>query len=60
MSENELPMMLTVPELAAFLRIGTSTAYSLIRKKAIPSVRFGRQIRIYKQDVIDLLHVDHA
>lgn len=60
MSENELPTMLTVPELAAFLRIGKSTAYSLIRKKVIPSVRFGRQIRIYKQDVIDLLHVDHA
>jgi excisionase family DNA binding protein len=41
-----LPPVLTVAETAAFLRIGRSACYELVRTGAIPSVRLGRLIRI--------------
>ena len=45
---DDLPDLVT-PELAqAFLQIGRSTTYDLIRTGALPSVRFGKLIRIRK------------
>lgn len=41
-----LPLILTVEETAAFLRIGRSCAYEAIRAGEIPSVRIGRSIRV--------------
>lgn len=38
--------MLTVQEAAALMRVGRDTAYSLVAKRRIPSVRLGKQIRI--------------
>jgi excisionase family DNA binding protein len=38
--------LMTVPEFLREARIGRSTAYALIRAGAIPSVRFGKAIRI--------------
>jgi excisionase family DNA binding protein len=43
--ENE-PVLLTVREAAALMRIGRDTAYSLVAEGRIPSIRLGRQIRI--------------
>lgn len=52
---NELPAVLTVEELAHFLKVGMNTAYNLVRSNAIRSVRIGRQIRIPQQAVEDYL-----
>lgn len=48
--------MMTVPELARYLRISRPTAYSLVKEGRIPSARFGRQIRVYRGDVIRMCH----
>lgn len=63
MSDNEIGTtregtheMMTVPELAQYLRISKPTAYALVNEGKIPSARFGRQIRIYRGDVIEMCH----
>ena len=53
-SYDELPLFLSVEQLAAVLGIGRNTAYNLIRSKRIFSVRVGRQIRIPKSAIIDI------
>ena len=45
---NHLPEILTVDEVAAYLRIGRSSVYSAIHAKTIPSVRIGKRILISK------------
>ena len=40
------PFLLTVPEVAALLRISRNSAYELIARNALPSVRLGRTIRV--------------
>lgn len=46
MKVNDLPDVITVRELAKFLRLGINTAYMLVRQKKIKSIRMGRQYRI--------------
>ena len=46
--------MLTVAELAKFLRVGRNTAYKLVLDGTIPSIKIGKQIRIYKGDILAL------
>ncbi len=48
---ENVPDILTIPELQAVLRIGRSTAYRLIKTNDIHSIRIGRCIRIPKQFV---------
>lgn len=43
---KELPLLLTVKEAAAVMRIGRDTTYSLVAQKLIPCVKLGKQIRI--------------
>jgi excisionase family DNA binding protein len=43
---NEPMGLLTVPEVAALLRIGRNTAYGLIATKQLPHVRIGRTLRV--------------
>lgn len=50
--QTEFPEMMTVPELSQYLRISKPILYELIREGKIPSARFGRQIRVYRGDVI--------
>lgn len=52
-SVEEIPVMMTVDEMAALLRIGRNTAYSLVRNQEIPSIRVGKQFRIYRGDIIN-------
>ena len=52
---DALPIVLTVPQLAAALNIGKNTAYDLCRSGAIRCVRVGRQLRIPKDAVIEYL-----
>ena len=43
---EDLPDFLSVEDIKAYLGLGSSTVYELIRSKALASVRFGRVIRI--------------
>lgn len=51
---DDIPLMMTVEEFGRFLRISRNTAYECVRSGQIPSVKVGRQIRIYRNDVLDL------
>lgn len=43
---EEVPAIMSVPEAARFLGVGRNTVYDAVRRGEIPSIRFGRQIRI--------------
>ena len=43
---EDLPDFLSVAELCVYLQIGRSTAYEILRRKELSSVRFGRVVRI--------------
>jgi excisionase family DNA binding protein len=45
---EDLPELLTVEEMAAYLKIGRSSAYGLVERREVPFVRYGRLIRIPK------------
>ncbi|GEM_PF-1975390 len=46
--------LMTVPEVAAFLRLSRSTVYALMEKGALPYVRIGAARRVPRRAVIDL------
>lgn len=43
---DSLPLVLSVKDVAEILNVGINTAYRLLRKKVIPSIRVGRQYRV--------------
>jgi excisionase family DNA binding protein len=43
---EDLPPFLTVAEAAAVLRLGLTATYEAISRGQIPSVRFGRKLRV--------------
>jgi excisionase family DNA binding protein len=45
-SLEDLPPFLTVPEVAAVLRLGRSATYEAVARGQIPSRRFGRKVRV--------------
>jgi excisionase family DNA binding protein len=45
------PDLMTVPEAAAYLRVGSQTIYRLVRRKALPGDRVGGQWRIRRVDL---------
>lgn len=47
-SIDQLPLVLSVEQLAAVLGIGVNNAYQLVRSESIRSVRIGRQYKIPK------------
>ena len=52
---EDLPLVLTVAEVAKLLGVGKNTAYDFIRSGAIKSVRVGRQIRVPKSAFLEFL-----
>ena len=52
---HELPVTLRVADLMPLLGIGRNTAYELIRRGQIRSVRIGRQIRIPREALLEFL-----
>jgi excisionase family DNA binding protein len=53
---TELPLVLTVPEVAKVLRISRGAAYEAVRCGDIPSVRVGRRtIRVPRHRIVELL-----
>ena len=51
---NDYPEMMTIPELAEYLRVHTNTAYAYIKTGKIPYIKIGRQIRLYREDIRSL------
>jgi len=43
--------ILTVPEVARFLKISRSKAYRLVERGEIPVLRIGRNVRILRRDL---------
>lgn len=50
---DDLPLVLTISDLAKILSIGRNTAYDLIRSGTIKSFRAGRQIRVSKSALLE-------
>lgn len=54
-SLNGLPLVLSVPELAAILQIGRNSAYELVKSKKIRSIHIGKNIRIPQSALLEYL-----
>ena len=52
---HDVPVTLRVEELMPILGIGRNTAYELIRRGQIRSIRSGRQIRIPRDALLEFL-----
>ncbi|RLI01134.1 DNA-binding protein [Candidatus Bathyarchaeota archaeon] len=50
-NKEEFPEILTLPELARYLRVTRQTIYNLLWKKKIPALRVGRYWRFRKSDI---------
>ena len=50
-SYEELPLMLSVPEMAAALGISRAGAYELARSESFPALRIGTRIVIPKDEL---------
>ena len=51
-SYDELPLMLSVPEVAAVLGISRAGAYELVRGKDFPALKIGSRIVVPKEKFI--------
>ena len=47
--------ILTIPEVALYLKISKSKIYYLVKRKEIPHVRIGRNVRIKEGDLVKWL-----
>ena len=52
-SYDELPLMLSAPEVAAVLSISRAGAYELVRSDGFPALRIGSRIVVPKEKFID-------
>jgi excisionase family DNA binding protein len=52
-SFDELPLVLSVPEMAAVLGISRTVAYDLARRKGFPSIRIGTRLIIPKENLME-------
>lgn len=55
-SLENLPLVLSVPDLAAVLHIGRNDAYKLVNSGQIRCVRIGKNIRIPQSALLDYLN----
>lgn len=53
----DLPEVMTVQEVAKYLRLKRSTAYELVKQGVIPSIKLGRQIRVPKSGLKKMLGI---
>ena len=52
---NEL---ITIPEMASFLRISRTKAYQLIKYNNFPIIRIDKSIRIIKSELLEWLKIN--
>lgn len=50
---DELPLMLSVKELATVLGVSRTSAYELIKTKGFPSIKIGSRVVIPKEKLIE-------
>lgn len=55
MKLDDYPDVLTIDDVRAIFQIGRDLAYSAIRSGQIPSFKMGRNIRVYKSAVKEML-----
>lgn len=55
-SYDELPIMLSVPQLATALGISRSGAYTLVRTSGFPALKIGSRIVIPKDELLAWIH----
>ena len=53
---EELPLILTVSDVAEILNISRNGAYNICNCKGFPSIRIGKQIRVPKEPFISWMH----
>ena len=51
----QLEEIMTVPEVAEYLKISRAKTYYLLSRKEIPHIRLGRNVRVRKCDLIKWL-----
>ena len=51
-SYDDLPLMLSVPDLTAVLGISRASAYELVKSKGFPALHIGNRIVIPKEELI--------
>jgi len=54
-SQQEIPAIMDVPQLGAFLGIGRNGAYALVRSGQVQALHIGRKIRIPRHAVLSYL-----
>ena len=59
-SYEELPLMLSVPEVAAVLGISQAGAYELVRTDSFPSLKVGSRIVVPKEKFIEWIDENTA
>ncbi len=59
-SYEELPLMLSVPEVAAVLGISQAGAYELVRTDGFPSLKVGSRIVVPKEKFIEWIDKNTA
>nr|WP_326215852.1 helix-turn-helix domain-containing protein [uncultured Oscillibacter sp.] len=59
-SYEELPLMLSVPEVAAVLGISQAGAYELVRTDGFPSLKVGSRIVVPKEKFIEWIDENTA
>ena len=52
---GDYPDVVSIDDLKSMLNVGRNTAYSLLKKGSIKTIRVGRKYIIPKQNVIDFL-----
>ncbi len=57
-SYEDIPVMMTVEEFGKLMRVSRNTAYACVRAGLVPTVKVGRQLRIYRGDVLRLRHLN--
>ena len=53
---KEYPDILTIPQVAKALGVGTKAAYMLVNNHRIGAIRVGRSIKVPKQALIDYVN----
>lgn len=53
---NDLPLMLSAPDVASVLGISRAGAYELVRSDGFPSLRIGSRIVVPKENFIDWIN----
>ncbi len=55
MSVTSDPEVLTVPEVAQFLRVAEKTVYGLVKRGELKAFRVGRVMRCHRADVLSFV-----